>query len=109
MGRPKKNTEAVLFKPKTKSIASTKNVRGPYTNWFTLSLWPPIYVVMKQHQNILNALKYLKGAYTKLGKVDSVYDNLSRGTLVEWFHPNGKIMENHKHHVEHDTTFAKYV
>ncbi len=109
MGRPRKGTEAILFKPKIKSTPSTKNVKGPCTNTFTLSLWPPIYVVMKQHLNISNALKYLRGTYRKLGKVDGVYDHLSRGSLVEWFHHNGKIKENYKHHVELGTTFVKSV
>jgi hypothetical protein len=109
VGRPRKDTEVVLFKPKIKSTPSTKNIRGPYTNWFTLSFWPPIYVVMKQHSNIFSALKYLRGASRKLGKIDGVYDHLSRGSLVEWFHPNGKIKENYKHHVKLDTTFAKFL
>jgi hypothetical protein len=47
MRRPRKDTKVVLFKPKIKSTPPTKKVRGPYTNWFALSLSLPIYDVMK--------------------------------------------------------------
>jgi hypothetical protein len=62
-----KYVEVVLLKLKIESIPSTKEVRGPYTNWFTPSLWAPTCVAMKQHGNIFNALKDLKAAYRNPG------------------------------------------
>lgn len=107
VGRPKKGTKAVLFKPKIKSIPSTKKVRGSYTNWFTPSFWPPpIYATIKQHRNIFRALKYLRATYRKPRKIDDVYDYLSRTSLAKWFHPNGELEENYKRYVGLGTTFA---
>ncbi len=107
VGRPKKDTKAVLFKAKIKSTPSTKKVRGPYTNWFTPSFWPPpIYATMKQHRNIFRALKYLRATCRKPRKVDDVYDYLSRGSLAKWFRPTGELEEYYKRYVKLGTTFA---
>jgi hypothetical protein len=64
---------------------------------------------MKHHQNIYNVLKYLNATYRKPRKVDGVYDHLSKGSLVEWFHHNEKLKENYKRYVKFDTIFAKFV
>jgi len=64
---------------------------------------------MKHHQNIYSVLKYLKATYRKPREVDGVYDHLSKGYLVEWFHHNGEFKENYKHYVKLSTTFAKFV
>jgi hypothetical protein len=65
--------------------------RRPYTNWFTLELWPPIVATMKQHKNHTLTLKYLRIAYhIKRGSTRS-NDKLSKGILNEWFTNNGKV------------------
>jgi hypothetical protein len=51
-------------------------------------------------------LKYLKATYKKPRKVNVVYDHVSKGSLVKWFHPNGELKENYKHYVKLGTTFA---
>jgi len=64
---------------------------------------------MKHHQNIFSVLKYLKATYRKPKEVDGVYDHLSKGSLVEWFHHNGYFKENYKCYVKLGTTFARFV
>ena len=60
----------MLTKPKVermKPIIKPKKVRGSYTNWFTPTLWPPIYKAVKQHRNITKAWSFFRSAYRKLG------------------------------------------
>jgi len=53
VGRPKRDTQAVLLKPKIESMkALKKKPKVCYTNWFTPSLWPPMFAAVKQHRNI---------------------------------------------------------
>jgi hypothetical protein len=64
---------------------------------------------MKHHQNIYNVLKCLNATYRKPREVDGVYDHLSKGSLVEWFHHNGELKEDYKCYVKFGTAFAKFV
>jgi hypothetical protein len=51
VGRPKKEKVAELLRPTTTpmkpSSKTTKKIRGSYRNWFTPTLWPPIFKVVK--------------------------------------------------------------
>jgi len=77
------------------SSSGTKaRVRGPYTNWFTHELWPPIEAAMKQHKNHTAALKYLRIAHRSKGTSTGPYDKLSRGSLNEWFTTSGEIRDH---------------
>ena len=100
----------MLMKPKVermKPIIKPKKVRGSYTNWFTPTLWPPIYKAVKQHRNITEAWSFLRSAYRKPGDLSCVYDNLSKSSMREWFHPNGDLKETYKRCVDFGTYFAK--
>jgi hypothetical protein len=98
IGRPKKirrlemslvsNISPIL---QPSSSGSKARVRGPYTNWFTHELWPPIEAAMKQHKNHTLALKYLRIAHRTKGTSTGSYDKLSRGSLNEWFTTSGEI------------------
>ena len=58
----------MLLKPKVEMMKlsyQAKKVKGSYTNWFTPTLWPPIYKVVKQHRNITEAWSSLRSAYRK--------------------------------------------
>jgi hypothetical protein len=81
--------------------------RGSYKNWFTPSLWPPIFKAMQQARNITNALMYLRSAYRQPGSLHSSYDYIARSTMYEWFYPNGDFKENYKRCVELGTYFDK--
>jgi len=108
VGRPKRDSQAVLLKPKIEPMkALKKKPKVCYTNWFTPSLWPPTFAAVKQHRNIQGALTYLRAAFRKPRDLSSVYDSLSRGTMYEWFHPNGDLKENYKRCVEFGTYLAK--
>ncbi len=48
--------------------------------------------------NILWAWNYLSPSHRKLRELNIVYDHLWRSSLGEWFHPNGDLKENYKHH-----------
>ena len=64
VGRPKKELKAMLLKPKVEPMKkTTKKVRGPYTNWFTPTLWPPIFAAMKQFRSAQGAVDYLRAAW----------------------------------------------
>jgi hypothetical protein len=110
VGRPRLERQAVLLKPKVEKMKPNikpTNVRGPYTNWFTPTLWPPIYKVVKQHRNIAEAWGFLRSAYKKLGDLSCVYDKLSKSSMRDWFHPNGDLKEIYKRCVDFGTYFAK--
>jgi hypothetical protein len=64
---------------------------------------------MKHHQNIYSVLKYLKATYRKPREVGGVYDHLSKGSLVEWFHHKRELKENYKRYVKLNTIFANFV
>ena len=109
VGRPRKEIQATLLIPKVDPMKLTiKKHQVRYTNWFTPTLWPPIHVAVKQHQNIQEALSYLRATFRKPGKVRSVYDALSRGSMYEWFYPNGDLKPNYKRCVELGSYFAKF-
>jgi hypothetical protein len=50
-----------------------------------LHLWPPIFAVMNNHRNLINALHYLKTFHKKLKEINGTYDKFSRGSLYKWF------------------------
>ena len=111
VGRPKKEVEVVLLTPKVENIAkatsSKTKVRGNYTNWFLPSLWGPIYAAMRQHKNYTSTLRYLKLKYKEPGKSSSVYDDLSRGTLWDWFTSTGELREGVKTKIDNETPFSE--
>jgi hypothetical protein len=108
MGRPKKELQAPLLAPKVEPMKpQIKKPKVRYTNWFSPSLWPPIYTAVKQHHNIQSALNYLRATFRKLGDLSSFYNALSRGTMYEWFHTTGELKDNYKRCVELGTYFAK--
>jgi hypothetical protein len=84
VGRPPKALETVLVKME-KSPPKTKKVRGQYTNWFAPSLWGPIYLAVRKYRSIHYALKHLKTMYKIPRESQGVYENLSRGSMYEWF------------------------
>ena len=98
VGRPKKQIEAVLFTPEVEkaegSAAKKTKVRGNYTNWFMPSLWEPIYA----------AMRYLKTKYKLPGKSDSVYEDLTRGSLWDWFTPTGQLREGVSKKIYNETS-----
>ena len=53
VGRPKKEKVVELLRPTAMSMKpsskKTKKIRGHYYNWFTPTLWPPIFKAVKQH------------------------------------------------------------
>ena len=40
--------------------------------------------------------------------ISSVYDNLSKNSIRDWFHSNGKLKDTYKRCIEFGTYFAKY-
>ena len=60
-------------------------MRGIYTNWFMPSFWDPTHVAMKMYKNYTAPLMYLQSKYKLQGHIGSVYDDLTRGTLFNWF------------------------
>jgi hypothetical protein len=56
VGRPKKEKVVELLRPTAMPMKplskKTKKVRGHYHNWFTPTLWPPIFKAIKQHRNL---------------------------------------------------------
>lgn len=66
-------------------------IRGPYTNWFSLELWLPIAISMKQHMNHIATLKYLRIAHYIKGSSTRLYDELSWGSVNEWLTKIGEI------------------
>jgi hypothetical protein len=111
VGRSKKETVAELLRPTAApmkpSSKMTKKVRVYYCNWFTPTLWPPIFKAVKQHRNLQEALDFLRSAYRLLEDLSCVYDNLSRSSMNGWFHSNGDLKDNIKRCVELGTYFAK--
>ena len=64
VGRPMKDATTPFLKPKVKRMKPLiSKLRASYKNWFTSSLWPPIFKAMQQTRNITNALMYLRAAY----------------------------------------------
>jgi hypothetical protein len=62
--KPKKDGPTLFLKPKVERMKPlVSKPRGSYKNWFTPSLWPPIFKVMQQARNITNALMYLRATY----------------------------------------------
>jgi hypothetical protein len=84
-----------------------KTFKVRYTNWFSLSLWLHIFVVVKQHHSIQSALNYLKAAFWKSRDLSNNYDASSRGSMYECFHPTGKLKDNYKRCVELGNYFIK--
>ena len=78
-----------ILQPSSSGIKAS--VRGPYTNWFTPKLWPPIEAAMKQQKNHTAALKYFRIAHRTKGIFTRAYIKLSRGSLNEWFTTSGEI------------------
>ena len=95
--RPKKELQATLLTPKVEKVeaSTTKkaHVRGNYTNWFLPSLWGPIHAAMTVHKNYTFTLRYLQSKYKLPGQIRSVYDDLTRGSLFNWFTPSGELKE----------------
>jgi hypothetical protein len=79
VGRPRLERQIVSLKPNMKPT----RVRGSYTNWFTPTLWPPIYKNVKQHRNITEAWSFLRLAYKKLEDFSCIYDKLSKSSMRE--------------------------
>ena len=100
VGRPKKELQATLLTPKVEKVeaSTTKkaHVRGNYTNWFLPSLWGPIHATMTVYKNYTSTLRYLQVKYKLLGQIGSVYDDLTRGFLFNWFTPSGELKEGVK-------------
>jgi hypothetical protein len=110
VGRPRLERQTVLLKPKVEKMKPNikpTRVRGSYTNWFTPTLWPPIYKDVKQHRNITDAWSFLRSAYKKLGDISCIYDKLSKSSMREWFHPNRDLSDTYKLCVDFGTYFAK--
>jgi hypothetical protein len=108
VGRPRKEQVVELLRPTSLPMKPTrKKVRGHYHNWFTPTLWPPIFVVVKQHRNIQEALNFLRCAYRQPGDLSCVYDHLNRSTLNGWFHSDGILKDTIKRCVELGTYFSK--
>ena len=64
VGRPMKDKTTSFLKPKVERMKPlVSKPKGSYKNWFTPSLWPPIFKSMQQARNITNALMYLRVAY----------------------------------------------
>src|SRR6202022_4156267 len=95
VGRPKKELQATLLTPKVEKVeaSTTKKaqVRGNYTNWFLPSLWGPIHAAMTVHKNYTSALRYLQAKHKLPGQIGSVYDDLTRGSLFNWFISSGEL------------------
>jgi hypothetical protein len=98
VGRPPKALETILVKME-KSPPKTKKVRGQYTNWFAPSLWGPIHLAVRKYRSIHYALKHLKTMYKTPGESQGVYENLSRGSMYEWFTSRGELKEGYKQYV----------
>ena len=66
VGRPRLESQIDLLKLKVEkmkpNIKPTK-VRGPYTNWFTLTFWLIFYKAIKQHPNITEAWSFFRSIY----------------------------------------------
>lgn len=109
MGRSKKETQDVLLTPKVEKMKPTmiRKVRGSYTNSFIPTLWPAIYIAMKQHRNVGGTWNFLRLAYRKPHDLSYLYDSLSKSSMREWFHSNGNLEDIYKHCVEFGTYFAK--
>jgi hypothetical protein len=113
VGHPKKSKEPlqpVLQQVEDEEVengAPKKKRRGPYTNWFTSTLWPPILAVVKMQKNLGDALDYLQNHFKMPGQAHGPYQGLTRGTLYNWFTPNGEMRDGVKRFVEVGTYFTK--
>ena len=94
-----KHLKTVLVKMK-KSPPKTKKVRGQYTNWLAPSLWGPIHLAVQKYRSIHYALKHLKTMYKIPGESQCVYENLSRGSMYEWFTSRGELKEGYKQYID---------
>ena len=63
---------------------------------------------MKQHRCIGGALSLFRVTYMKPRDLSCVNDNLSKNSMRDWFHPNGKLKDTYKRCVEFDTYFTKF-
>ena len=90
-----------------KPTIKPNKVKGSYTNWFTLILQPLVYKVVKLPHNISEAWSFSRPAYRNLGNQSYIYDNVSKNSLREWFHPNENLKETYKCCVNFGTYFAK--
>ena len=104
VGQPKKTLEVVLTKIVIPQISSSKKVRRPYTNWFIPSLWDLLYTIVFKYRNLKTALRYLQLKYKLLGQETSIYNRLSRSSLIEWFTSVGELKEGTKQAVFKETT-----
>jgi hypothetical protein len=61
VGKPKKELSVVLLTLKVEQMKpQIKIPKVCYRNWFSPSIWLPIYATLKKHHNIQSALNYLK-------------------------------------------------
>ena len=61
VGRPSKDGMAPFLKPKVERMKPlVSKPRGSHKNWFTPSLWPPIFKAKQQARNITNVLMYFR-------------------------------------------------
>ena len=84
-----------------------KKVRGSYQNWFTPTLWPPIFTAVKQHHNIQEAMDFLRCAFRQPCDLSCVYDHLNRSTMNGWFHSDGTLRDTIKRCIELGTYLTK--
>jgi hypothetical protein len=78
----------VILSTTTKELqgsSSRNKVRGPYTNWLIPSLWDLIYTAITKYKSFKNAMQYLQLKHKIFGQEKNIYDQLTRGSLLEWF------------------------
>jgi hypothetical protein len=70
-----------------------------------LSLWDLIYAIVKQHKSFTHVLHYLQLKYKLSQEMKNIYENLSKGSLVEWFIGIGELKHGVKQSIFKETTY----
>ena len=68
---------------------------------------PPILVAIKMQKNLGDTLDYLQNHFRMPGQAHGSYQGFTRGTLYNWFIPNGEMTDQIKRFVEVGTYFIK--